>query len=202
MKCGECLHFQKCALPSKGALCESLGIKRYMRAPSCFTPDYSKVVFNADSFRLLSSYLSGLSYSQKKILIAMLRMGPKSKQLEIGTKCYLCIGQDYLSNYFASYVVGYTSGGQLVVAGDPAKSRGRVFFAYLIDDKSVLYEQSWIRKKKELFRSGRLTAPSAKAKIDEDYEIPTIDKAPADKVPKVKRRTDTYDRIIDISRRG
>lgn len=110
--------------------------------------------------------------------------------------------REYISNYMAGYVVGYTSAGQLVITGSPnRKTRGRAFFAYLRDDKTLLTAQEWKKKFLDLRKKGRIDDPKAGLEVSitdsivkDEYEVPTIDNAPkGPKTTKVKvgsRKTD------------
>jgi hypothetical protein len=131
------------------------------------------------------------------------------KKLKMGTKMYLNTrNREYISNYVCGYVVGYTSAGDIVLAGNPnEKTRGRVFFAYLRTDKSLMTSKEWKVKYAELVAKGRVQDPEVKfkrditAKVDKDeYEIPTIDSAPRDKKKEVKinKRTSDLVQILEF----
>ena len=107
--------------------------------------------------------------------------------------------RDYISNYLCGYVVGYTSGGDLVLAGSATnRSKGRVFFAYLRSDESLFTTKEWKVKYTELRQRGRLQDPKAVVVRDIaastfDYEVPTIDSAPKGTLKEkkiVKRKQD------------
>ena len=198
-KCGDCLHFKQTPHPSFDGICSGMGIRSFAIAPACFTPDYPKVIGNTDEFLSLVSLLNSKTAQQKRILLGMLRQQPKGKKLRMGTKMYLNTrGRGYINNYVCGYVVGYTSAGQLVLAGSPDRTtRGRAFFAYLKDDDALINESEWRKVFVRLRDAGRIVDPRASGKRDitavvesKDYEVPTIDTSPktTTKVKKVSKR--------------
>lgn len=185
-----------------------MGIRSFAVAPSCFTPDYPKVIGNTDEFLSLVTLLNSKTAQQKRILLGMLRQQPKGKKLRMGTKMYLNIrGREYINNYVCGYVVGYTSAGQLVLAGSPdAKSRGRAFFAYLKDDSSLLTDSEWRKVFVDLRKAGRIVDPRATGKRDitdtvasNDYEVPTIDSPVSSKTKTKKLNKRTSDLVQILS---
>lgn len=209
-KCSECLHFKQTPHRSNPQVCEVLGVRRFAIAPKCFTPDYTKVVGNADEFLALAQFFGSRTSEQKKILLGMLRQKPSGKKYPMGTKLYLKISnRDYISNYLCGFVVGYTSGGDLVLSGSPDQnSRGRMFFAYLSSDDHLLNQKEWVLKYKDLYEKGRVVDPKAnpprsitsRLLEDKNYEVPTIDSAPKEKSPKkpLNKRTASLVQILSF----
>lgn len=208
-RCGECLHYKQTPHPSFESTCTNQGIRTFALAPQCFTPDYTKVISNTDEFISLVSFFNSKTSQQKRIMLAMLRQQPSGRKLRMGTKLYLNVrGREYINNYVCGYVVGYTSAGQLVLAGSPDRTtRGRSFFAYLRSDDSLITETEWRKRFAELRLKGRITDPKAvggrdiTAKVtSDDYEVPTIDTAPKDKgsIRKVNKRTTDLVQILSI----
>lgn len=184
-KCGECLHHSKSCHPHREARCVDLGVRSFAIAPKCFTPDVTKVITNSEQFVVLASLFQGYTSTQKKILMGILRGAKKcqSKEFKFGTKLYLRTGGDNLSSYRCGYVVGYTSSGELILAGSAdRKSVGCTFFAYLKSTEGLLTHKEWVVKKEELIAarkyedlrtsSSNLSAMMAKYL---DYEVPSID---------------------------
>ena len=201
-KCGECLHFKQTCHPSHEDVCSKLGVRHFAIAPPCFTPDYTKVISNIDEFTTLSALFSSKTAQQKRILLGMLRQQPHGKKLPMGTCLYMNLRRrEYIDNYVCGYVVGYTSSGQIVLAGSPDRNtRGRVYFAYLRDDGALISAAEWRKKFIALRDKGRITDPKnlnkrdITAKVKEDnYEVPSIDSAPVEKKsPKITRSTDLF----------
>lgn len=187
-KCGDCLHHKTSCHPSYEKPCSQLGIKTFALAPKCFTPDYTKVIPNAEQFVVLSALFNDLKPAQARILIAVLRQAGKAAKknpnLPFGTKVYFKTGADVLKSYLCGYVVGYTSSGELVLTGSSdRRSAGSAFFAYLLPSTTLLTPKAWKEKKKELIAAGLITSKKQKvtpAFIDKytDYEVPTIDSNP------------------------
>ena len=199
-KCGECLHFKQSAHRTNKQVCSELGIRPFAIAPKCFTPDYTKIIHNSDELVAVSMFFASKTPQQRKIMLGMLRQQPTGRKFRMGTKLYVKAStRDYISNYLCGYVVGYTSGNELVLAGSPdMKSRGKLFFTYLRSDIGLLTQKEWEAKYKDLKAKGRIADPvltkrrDITAKIEkDDYEVPTIDTAPKDKTerPTDKRHT-------------
>jgi hypothetical protein len=142
-------------------------------------------------------------------MLGMLRTQPTGKRLRLGTKVYFNLrNREYINNYVTGFVVGYTSSGEVVLAGSPERSkRGQVFFAYLQTDKSLFTPKEWKTRYSEMLQKGRLVDPTAKngvsitAALKEDtYEVPSIDNAPKgegkEKVKKLNKRTSGTDELM------
>lgn len=186
-KCGDCLHHKQTPHRQNKTVCSEEGIRAFAIAPRCYTPDYTKVITNTDEFMSIITFYNSRTPQQRKILMGMLRQSPQGRKIPMGTRLYLNLrGRDYIDNYVCGFAVGYTSGGDLVLSGNPdAKSRGRVFFAYLRSESSLLTNKEWKAKYTDLKARGRITDPTVKGKRDitdvvkeDSYEIPTIDQAP------------------------
>jgi hypothetical protein len=186
-KCSECLHFKMTPHRSNKKVCYEEGIRGFAIAPKCYTPDYTKVISNTDEFMSIVTFFNSRTPQQRKIMLGMLRQQPKGKKLSMGTKVFLNLrNRAYVNNYVCGYVVGYTSGNEIVLAGSPERDkRGNVFFAYLKSDVSLLTPKEWRVKYKDLVTKGRITDPTIKGKKDitasvkeDTYDIPTIDNAP------------------------
>lgn len=192
-RCSECLHFKTKPLSDKQEVCSKLGIRGRAIAPSCFTPDVSRVAQTSDQFVQLCSLLNSFSSSEKRILFALLNR--KTKKANFGTKIYfLAAGKDYLSNYVAGYVIGTTSRGEIMVMGDPDnRRRGKSYIAYFKSMDDLYTTKMFKIKRAELKRTGRIDDPNSpfKAKrksISIDYEPPTIDRAPTGE-RKIKKKS-------------
>lgn len=185
-KCGDCLHFKQFPHPAHKEVCSGLGVKSFGLAPVCFTPDYTKIVSNVDEFIALSALFSQKTQQQKKIMLGMLRQKCGPNRMEIGTLVFMNVrGREYIDNYYCAYVIGYTSAGQIVLAGTPTTLRGRTFFAYLRNDQSLMTPTRWAKRFQTLKAKGRITDPANKVVRDitalvlaDDYEIPNIDSMP------------------------
>jgi len=195
-KCNECLHFKQFAHPSNKEVCSKLGIRTFALAPRCFTPDYTKVSSNLDDFVALASLFHDKTPQQRRIILGMLRQKSKSHKLPIGAAVFMNVrGREYISNYVMAFVVGYTSAGQVVLAGSSNNHRGRTFFAYLRNDQNLLTPELWAKKFRELKLKGRVNDPkdqfrrdiTAKVAADE-YEVPTIDSLPPEERAKLKQK--------------
>lgn len=208
--CGLCLHYKQTPHRSNKTVCSTEGIRAFAIAPKCYTPDYTKVIGNTDEFMSIVTFFNNRTPQQKKILLGMLRQQPKGKKLGMGTKVFLNLrNRDYIGNYVCGYVVGYTSGNEIVLAGSPERDkRGNVFFAYLKTDQSLFTPREWKAKYKELFAKGRITDPTITGKKDitdsvktDSYEVPTIDQAPkADRgdLKKVSKRKTSLVEILSF----
>lgn len=210
-KCGDCLHFKQHAHPSNGSVCNTLGIKHYNPAPRCFTPDISQITSDAEDLAMTARIFSEMTPKQRHIFVALLRTASPKRQFQIGQRVYFKpMGADYVSNYVAGYVMGYTSSKQAIVCGSPeARTRGRMYMAYM-DADSLMLPSEWKKKLHQLHKANRVIDPNgimpSRKKIDENYEPPTLDRAPSavrtlkDKTTTVKRgKRDLVD-IISMTR--
>lgn len=200
-RCSECLHFKTKPLSDKQEVCSKLGIRGRAIAPSCFTPDISKIAQTSDQLVQLTNLMQSFSPSEKRILFALLNS--KKKKVKFGTKIYfLAAGKDYLSNYVAGYVVGTTSRGEIMVMGDPDnRRRGKTYIAYFKSMEDLYTTKTFKIKRAELKKAGRIDDPNSpfKAKrrpISVDYEPPTIDQAPVGE-RRIKKRSSNRPQAVD-----
>lgn len=196
MKCGECLHFKHKPHRDKLGLCSLEGIGAAAIAPKCYTPDVTKILQSSDQLIVLTQFYNGLTYQQRKILAAVLTAKSKKDKLKVGTKVYfLAIGKDYLSNYLSGYVVMHTSAGEIVVSGDPDKTRrGNPYLAFFKTEDSFFTVKEFKAKREDLKNKGRIYDPNnpfkrKKTSITVDYDPPTIDNAPSEWRSKRKEET-------------
>lgn len=195
-RCSSCLHFNVHAHSSHKEVCSKEGVRSFAPAPSCFTPDVTQVVTNSDQLVQLAAMFEAYSPKQRMIVLALLRgKDTATKKLAFGVKVYfLAFGADYLSNYLAAYVMGYSSSNELILSGSPdVKSRGKSFVMYCKDDSHLLPYSTFLIKREELKSAGRIHDPKMKftsKSVIDNAEVQTIDKAPAswhDKQEQVKR---------------
>lgn len=200
-RCSECLHYKQVAHPSYEDVCFNLGVKPFGVAPSCFTPDVTKVVANPDQFVQLAALFSEWTPSQRRIVLGMLRTSTKKKkQYTFGMKVYFHTGKDFVSNYLYGLVIGYTSSGEVIISGPPdIKQRGKSYLAYMSPSDGLLTASEWKTKRKQLMDAGKIFDPASavvkKSSIVAEYEPPSIDRAPTEpSTRKTKKRTvDTYE---------
>ena len=201
-RCGECLHFKQTPHRSHKTVCAQEGIRSVALAPRCFTPDYTRVIGNIDEFAQIITFFQSRTAQQRKILLGMLRVQPKGKKHAMGTKVFFNLrNREYLSNYVSAFVVGYTSAGEVVLAGSPERNkRGQIFFAYLRSDSTMVTPAEWKKKYVQMVAKGRINDPMVTGRKDitedvkeDNYTVPTIDSAPKSeregKVKKVNKRT-------------
>ena len=202
-KCGECLHFKTSCSPRKEGLCSANGVKSFAIAPACFTPDVTAVVKNAEEFAVLASLYNSYTPKQRRLLVAIIKGNKTVKPSELfkfGQKVFLRLGRDVLTNYYCAYVVGYTSGGELILTGNAdRKSAGKSFFAYLKTTEHLLTCKEWKAKRQQLIADCAFTdlkgTPNPADKYT-NYEVPTIDSNP-EAFDKPKRKVNK--RTIEIT---
>jgi hypothetical protein len=206
MRCGECLHFNTKQHQDKGDLCKNEGVVAAGIAPPCFTPNYTKVIQSSDALVHLSTLMQELGHKERRILASVLMSKPG--RLPMGKKIYfLASGKDYLSNYLAGWVVGYTSAREIVVFGDPDKhQRGNPYIAFFKDESSVFTVKEFKQKRAALAAKNRVEDPDQPLKkirktIAIEYEPPTMDNAPAhwhnkSKAPKAKKGDSKIKEIV------
>jgi len=196
-RCGDCLHFAHHAHSTRQKVCVDEGVLAVSIAPSCFTPDITQLSGNSDAFVQVATIFQAYDAKQRRILLGLLRA--KKKKHVIGTKLYFRVGDDYISNYLAGFVAGYTSVGELMLIGSPdQRTRGSSFTTYMTSDDGLLTHTEWKAKAKELREQNRLHDPSnrvvKKTSIVDSYEPPSIDAVPrewydkTDDQPKPKKK--------------
>jgi hypothetical protein len=210
MRCSECLHFKQFPHPSHKEVCTNLGVRTFAIAPSCFTPDFTKVSSNMDEFVQLAALLVDKTSQQKRIMLAMLRQKSKDNKLPIGAAVYFNVrGREYISNYVWASVVGYTSAGQIVLAGSATGNRGRTFFAYLRNDDTLLTPDEWSKKFVALRKAGKVNDPKGEFVRDitaedkaEDYEVPTIDSLSPEEKARLKQAKKSKTGYVPVDRKA
>jgi hypothetical protein len=204
-RCGDCLHLRDHPHSAKDQVCEKEGVKAVAVAPSCFTPNLSLLVGNSDQFVQLASLFNSYDAQQKRVLLGILRQ--KRKGFAIGTKLFFCLGKDFVSNYLAGYVAGYTSSGEIVLIGSPDnKTRGSSFVTYMTNAEGMLTATEWKAKRASLVAENKIFDPSnriiKKASVADDYVPPTIDMHPEmleEAPPKKRRILDVVDHLNNAS---
>jgi hypothetical protein len=180
-RCGDCLHHKHHAHSTRQKVCIDEGVPAVSIAPSCFTPDITRLSGNSDAFAQVATIFQTYDASQRRILLGLLRA--KKKKHAIGTKLYFRVGDDYISNYLAGFVAGYTSVGELMLIGSPdQKTRGSSFTTYMTSDEGLLTFTEWRAKSKALRDESKIHDPAnriiKKPSVVDGYEPPTIDAVP------------------------
>jgi len=187
--CGDCLHFKRNAKFEKP--CSQLGVKHYASAPQCFSPDvYVLARKSPDALFQIGLLFHNFTPSESRILLSLLNQQKtfeKGYSLKFGQPVYFRLGTDYLSNYFRGYVAGVASAGdqQVYVTSDMNGAQSaKPVIATLMRD-SVFSVTEFKTKRASLQERGRLMDPNPEkkhvvTKIDAKYEIPSMEKAPAD----------------------
>ncbi len=184
-KCGECIHYSAHPLKGNREPCKRLGIRHFASAPKCFTPDVSKLSTSSDQLLQVIALFNNFSHSQRRILIGLLR--GRKRRLSLGQRVFFkAVGGDYLSNYLSGYVLGYTKAGEVIIGGDPDKTRrGSSYTAILSETDALFTEETWAKQRKLLVSKNRVEDPKQPLRkfpkrVDlETYEPVTIDTAPA-----------------------
>ncbi len=180
-RCKMCLHFKQHAHSSRQKVCIEEGVLPVAIAPSCFTPDITQLAGNSDTFAQVATIFQAYDPSQRMILLGLLRA--RKKKHVLGTKLYFRVGDDYVSNYLAGFVAGYTSAGELMLIGSPdQKTRGSSFTTYMTSDEGLLTFTEWRVKSKALREDNKLFDPTnrviKRAAVVDGYEPPTLDAVP------------------------
>ena len=192
-RCGECLHHKQLAHPTQGSVCSKLGVPSSNEAPRCFSPDVTQLVDGNEDLATLALMFGGMSAKQRRAFLAVLLTNTKKRPYPIGQKLYFrAVGGDYIANYLAGFVMGYTSTGQVILCGTPDnRTRGSMYLAYM-DEENLLIPHLWRKKRQELFVKGKLQDPrnplQKVKKVDVDYEPPTLDTAPKEWKEKTQKK--------------
>ena len=189
LKCGDCLHFKLNAKFEKP--CYFQGVKQYADAPPCYSPNvYNLGKKNPDALYQMGLILRDFTAQDMRILMSILKQGKsfeKNFKLKFGQPVYFHFGADYLSNYFAGFVIGVSElgEGQVFIGSDlGGKQRGKPLVASLMRD-SVFTLSEWKKKHAALLKAGRVKDPKPMfgiPKVSElkgaDYVPPSMDTAP------------------------
>jgi hypothetical protein len=190
LKCGDCLNFALNAKFEKP--CKDLGVKRFSDAPSCYSPNvYLLGRKNPDVLHQLGLLLKDFTAQDQRVFISLLKQSKafeKHYELRFGQPVYFCIGDDYLSNFYAGYCIGVaeTGEGQVFISSDlQGKQRGKPLVGTFIRD-SVFTVTQFKKKRAQLQKADRILDPKpmfatqtytpAMAKVD--YTPPSMDTAP------------------------
>lgn len=191
-KCGECLHFKEHAHSTRQRPCQEEGVTANGIAPKCFTPNVKKIAGNSDLLVQVATIFQSFTPAERRILKAVLSQ-TKKRTYQFGDKLYFKVGKDYVSNYLAAYCLGYTSSGELMLAGSPdTKTRGSSFTSFLApESEDLLTPQQWKAKRQKLRQENKIFDPSnrviKRASVIDDYEPPTIDNVPSSWYSKEER---------------
>jgi hypothetical protein len=190
-RCSECLHFKGHPHSTRKEVCSKEGVKGVGIAPKCFTPDLTQVAKNVDQFVSVVTIFQSFSHKEQRILLGLLKS--KKKKIPLGTKLYFKVGRDYISNYLCGYVAGYTSSGELMLMGSPEKARGQAFLAFLdSQSEDLLNWTQWKAKRAELKAGNKVWDPTnqviKKSSVKDDYEPPSIDRAPREWYDKLNKK--------------
>lgn len=208
MKCGECLFFK--SYPKDGkATCNKEGIREFAKAQSCFVPDIAQIITNTEQFVAFSALCNSYTPKQLKICIYTLSQQAqrKNSQNPLGTKIYICSGEDYLSNYKAAYILYYLDQETVIISGSPRLStKGKSFIGY-IHPKSIISQAEFEKKKSQLIKSGRINDPKSEitivsSEVDKfEPNVPTIDSVPSEWLTKEdtpRRHRDTFEKLTEF----
>lgn len=199
IKCGDCLFFKGNKKFEKP--CSELGVKHFTNAPACYSPNVYKLAEkNPDVILQLGLLLKDFTASDTRILMSVLKQQTafeKNYNLQFGQPVYFRIGDDYLSNYYKGYVIGVaTTGEGMVFLTSDLEKKQRIKPAVVSLFRDSLQSVSQFRKIKEALQKsdrlidpkGELTKRAATAVSKVDYEPPTIDKAPKERLENKRKK--------------
>jgi hypothetical protein len=199
VRCGSCIFFEDRAHQAFKKPCSTLGVKKFSRPCIKFFANPFHFLQDDPEYKLVNRLL--VKYGkQLPTLVAWLNQESSTKKtgFTFGQTVYVrMLGDDYLLNYAKATVIS-SSKEQVYVQGKKLGKGG----TYLHD--SVLTEEQWSRKKKNLIKHKRIRDPKEKEyykitvtpKKAVDYEIPTIDQF-AKTMSKVKDKK-TNSRVIIV----
>ena len=202
VKCGDCLHYDKCKHPNHEDVCVKLGVREKANAPDCFHPDFYKlnVTKSPDLLQDLAKLLSNFRPSQLRVLGFTLTRGSRiieKYDLKFGQPVYFSLGGDYLAHYFKGVVVGCTDE-HVIVSAKLKKCDTNTVGQF--QRSTLLTRKQWKVKRDELMKAGKVTMSDEDKRkykklpiaelMDEkgripyvapeefDYEPPTVDTDP------------------------
>jgi hypothetical protein len=210
LKCGDCMHFQNSPHPGIGQACELRGVKKFATAPNCYTANVH--VFRKTSpqtLTLLSSIVSSFSPSQTKVLMGLLKQQAALQRhnLTFMQKVYFCVGNDFLENYFAGFVLSTGPKKEILIVGSQFHSNQKNSVVAALFRDSIFTKEEFVKHKSRLESQGLLyETRKPKSKLPEnlgEYEPPTLEtpqallESKATSNPKKKKKTVTMLEIRD-----
>ncbi|MDE1905764.1 MAG: hypothetical protein KGH75_04865 [Rhodospirillales bacterium] len=176
VKCHSCIFFKDRAYPSFKKPCHELGIKKFSRTCEHFFANPFIFLKEDPQFKLATKLFKKYENSLPSIVAWLNQeLATKKTGFTFGQEIYVrMIGQDYLLNYAKATVVSANK--------EHVYIQGETFRGTILHE-SVFTSDQWKRKKKNLIKRKKIKDPLAKtyykkvtkAKINMDYEVPTID---------------------------
>jgi len=212
-KCGDCIHFEK--YPKYEKVCSKLGVERHANAPICFSPNIFKLQpLPSDVLNQIGLLFKDFTTSQARILFALLKTKKTFARLGLafGMPVYICLGPDYLSNYYRAYVIGASVYGDRVVYVTSDLNRRQVSKATIMAllPDSIFTVSKFKRKRKVLGKKGRLVDPGSsfimrgvkKKEVTIEYEPPTMETVPASWFDKFSKQVGSSKKKIKNLKKG
>lgn len=212
MKCSDCVHFSGIKSLSFKDVCSKLGTKSYANACPSFTPDMSRVArINNSAIAALAKVAASADLSELRLLAASLMAATEIAKhgFTYGQKVWFNLSNpyaDYLECYYHGYIVGCTETHMLCASN---LETGLHVSLYLPVDSILTYE-AFSKKKASLIKRKRLTLPYEKnaSRIrtvgveatqveEEEYEVPSLDFAPAEFLPDDTTHSEVFEEVDD-----
>ena len=178
VRCGSCIFFKDRAYPAFKKPCHEIGVKKSSRPCTKYYASPFLFMKDSEGFKMLETLtskfekdLSGLVGMLNQVLLT------KRYGFSFGQTVYVkMIGEDYLQNYAKATVIS-ANHESVYVQGKKFAKGGTYLHG------SVLTEDQWKRKKRNLVKHGRIRDPKAKeyyrVKVSPkkaiEYQVPTID---------------------------
>lgn len=180
------MHFKGSAHPAIGIPCNTNGVRPFATAPNCYTPDvYQLKSMSTETMVMLSSFVSTCKPAQAKILMGLLKNQAQLKKYDLAfmQRVYFAIGQgNFLTEYFAGYVMGVAPQEKLLIVGSQYWSNTRNAVVAQLDRRSVIDREAFTKIVSRLKKAGKLAPPRVNPPVfhsdeAEKYEPPTIETA-------------------------
>jgi hypothetical protein len=190
-KCGDCLHFEKIAHSKYPKPCIHLGVGKKANAPNCYDDNVFLLQrVEPDILNQIGLLHKDMNSSQSRILANTLRRRKQFRRAGVafGMPVFVCLGRDYLNNYYKGYVIGVQNHGEPLIFVTTDLNKKQVAKPAILSllKESVLNVQEFARKRRELIKKKHLNDPDnsfmgtkiKKNKADEMYEPPTLETVP------------------------
>lgn len=191
-RCSDCISFEKGPF-LYGRACKLNGVSENRPAPSCFNPDFTKLILGTNPMIMhqLGFFISQFNTSQIRILSSVINKSltlKKYTRFHFGEEVYINMSgnREFLSNYYKGYVVGYLRSNRCVFVSARMSKHRPYTSSIMVMDDTLLTAEEFKARSAALEAEGKIQdtksrdAATVKKGAGLDYEPPTLDNAPSD----------------------
>lgn len=214
-RCVDCISFEKGPF-LYGRACKLNGIAATRPAPTCFNPDFTKLILGTNPMILhqLGFFLAQFNTSQIRILSSVINRSltiQKYTRFHFGEEVYINMSgsREYLSNYYKGFVVGYLKANKCVFVSARMSKHRPYTSSIMVMSDTLITASEFHERAARLESEGKIQDPKEaqaakvvlKSKGAADYEPPTLDSAPSEWLAPLHARSKLADEPKDKKRR-